>query len=146
MPTTEENYKEIIGSISQQDWQQLFDLIPEIENTLDFGDMKKIEKDENGIIQMPFWIPSPTVKKFQKIVNELPIIIVFGWSSWDEGREMANDQNFDFDSIDVLTKCKLITAIIRNNKFCDGALVSAFQSGLILKILKSMQKQITSFN
>ena len=55
-----------------------------------------------------------------------------------------NDKNFNFDSIDIPTMCKIITAIVRNNRFCDGALVSAFESGLILKILKSIKHQINA--
>jgi len=58
---------------------------------------------------------------------------------------MLNDKNFDFDSVDLVTKCKLITAIVRNDRFCEGALADTdladtFESGLILKILKSIQK------
>ena len=56
---------------------------------------------------------------------------------------MARDENFDFDSTDLITKCKLITAIVRNDRFCEGALVAAFESGLILKILKSMEKEVS---
>jgi len=60
------------------------------------------------------------------------------------GRNIARDNNIDFDTIDLLNKCKLITAIVRNNRFCEGALVSAFESGLILKILKSIEKEISA--
>ncbi len=56
---------------------------------------------------------------------------------------MARDDNFDFGTTDILKKCKLITAIVRNDRFCEGALVSAFESGLILKILKSIEKEIS---
>lgn len=55
---------------------------------------------------------------------------------------MAGDESFDFDSADLIKKCKLITAIVRNDRFCEGALVSAFESGLILKILKSIEKTV----
>jgi hypothetical protein len=57
---------------------------------------------------------------------------------------MAGDENFDFDTVDLLTKCKLITAIVRNDRFCEGALVSAFNSGLILRILKSIKKDVSA--
>jgi len=70
------------------------------------------------------------------------MIISFDWGSWDEGRKIASDENFDFDTTDLLTKCKLITAIVRNDRFCEGALVSAFESGLILKILKSIENEV----
>jgi len=72
----------------------------------------------------------------------LPIIISFDWGAWEEGRKIASNDDFDFDTLDIPEKCKLITAIVRNNRFCDGVLVSAFESGLILRILKSIEKQI----
>lgn len=56
---------------------------------------------------------------------------------------MARNEGFDFDTIDLPTTCKLITAIVRNDRFCEGALDSAFESGFMLRILKSMEKQIT---
>lgn len=37
---------------------------------------------------------------------------------------------------------KVITAILRNDRFCDGVLASHFDSGLILKVLKAIQRQI----
>jgi hypothetical protein len=35
-----------------------------------------------------------------------------------------------YNTIEIPTICKIITAIVRNNRFCDGALVSQFESGL----------------
>ena len=76
------------------------------------------------------------------IVYRLPIIISFDWGAWEEGREIASNEEFDFDTIDIPAKCKLITVIVRNDRFCDGVLVSAFESGQILRILKSIERQI----
>jgi hypothetical protein len=67
-------------------------------------------------------------------VYDLPIVITFNWNMWDEGRKMLNDTHFNYDTIDIPTKCKLITMIICSNRFSDGALVSAFETGLILKL------------
>ena len=72
----------------------------------------------------------------------MPIIISFDWGAWEKGREIASNDDFDFDTLDLPTKCKLITAIARNDRFCEGALVSSFESGLILRILKSIEKKI----
>ncbi len=58
---------------------------------------------------------------------------------------LYNDE-FDFDTLDIPEKCKLITAIERNDRFWDGALVSAFESGLISRILKSIEKQLADAN
>ena len=88
------------------------------------------------------FLPASVVSRFLEVVYAIPIIIGFDWVAWDEGRRMASDENFDFDSTDLVTKCKLITAIVRNDRFGEGALASAFESGLILKILKSMEKEV----
>ena len=136
----ENNHKEKINSFTHQDWHPLIELIPQIESTSKFGEMAGGEKDEKGIIQFPYCIQAPIVAQFLEIVYSLPIIISFDWGAWEAGRKIASDK--DFDTLDVPTKCKLITAIVRNDRFCEGALVSAFESGLILKILKSIEKQI----
>ena len=55
----------------------------------------------------------------------------------------GEDDAFDFDTVDILTICQLFTAIVRSDRFCEGALDSAFESGIVLKLLKSLQKQLT---
>ena len=91
---------------------------------------------------MPYSIGAPIVTQFHKIVYEIPIIIEFHWLNWDKLETFVKDENFDFDTIDIPTKCKVITAIVRGDRFCEGNLIAEFESGLILKILKSIEKQL----
>ncbi len=143
MPISESNHIQTLNSYTLQDWKPLLDLIPIIEQTESFGEVRiKQEADEELCIIMENWDSADIVYKFLDIVYDIPIVIDFDWSHWDEGRKMASDENFDFDTIDIPTKCKLITAFVRNDRFCDGALSGAFQRGTILKILKSIQKQL----
>lgn len=134
-----------INAYTIQDWQPLLALIPKIETTSNF-EWAGGDKGKEGIIQFPYHHPTPIDSQFLKIVYAVPIIISFDWGSWDEGRKMASDKGFDFDSIDLVTKCKLITAIVRNDRFCEGALVSACESGLIFKILRSIEKEVSDKN
>jgi len=143
MVLDENNYKERLYAFKHQDWQPLIGLIPKIESTSQFGEVVGVEKDEKGIIHFPYFIEAPIVSKFLEIVYDMPIIIDFDWGAWEKGRKIARDEDCDFNRLDLPTKCKLITAIVRNDRFCEGALVSAFESGLILRILKSIKKQIS---
>jgi hypothetical protein len=118
------------------------ELIPEIENTSVFGEWIDGDKDAEGVTIFPYINTAPIVSRFLEAVYAIPIIIDFDWASWDEGRKMASDEHFDLDTIDLVTKCRLITAIVRNDRFCEGALVSAFDAGLILRILKSIEKEV----
>lgn len=131
-----------IRSYTRKDWQPLIDLIPSIENTVVFGGWESEQKLDDGCISLPLWCKTePIVDQFIEAVYFIPIIICFNWSKWNNGRKIAKT-NFDFDTVDLVTKCKLISAIVRNDRFCEGALVSAFNSGLILKILKSIEKEV----
>ena len=132
-----------INTYTRQDWQPLFALIPKIENIAIFGEWGGGDRNEEGVIRIPYCVPAAVVSQFLEIVYAMPIVIGFDWGAWDEGRKMARDENFVFDSVDLITKCKLITAIVRNDRFCEGALVAAFESGLILNILKSMEKEVS---
>jgi len=136
------NCRDRINAYTKQDWQPLFELIPWIERTSSFGEWEPIIKDEEGAIQLPMFLPANIVSRFLEVVYAIPIIVGFDWAAWDEGRKMASDENFDFDSTDLVTKCKLITAIVRNDRFCEGALASSFESGLILRIIRSMEKEV----
>jgi len=141
IPNTE-NYIEKINAFTQEDWQPLLYLIPEIETTKVFGRYQGIAETEEGVFTLPYWITGDLIDRFVKIVYEMPIIISFDWAAWDEGRRIANDLDFDYNTIDIPTKCKLITAIVRNDRFCDGALAEAFESGWMLKVLKSIKQQL----
>ena len=93
---------------------------------------------------MPYYEPASVVSRFLEIVYDIPIMISFDWGSWDDGERMVNDEKFDFDTIDLVTKCKVVTALVRNDRYCEGTLVSAFESGLILEILRSIEREISA--
>lgn len=125
-------------------WKPLLDLIPEIERIKKYQmEIQPGRASEDGITyHLPVYQTAEVVWRFEKLAYETGIIINFDWPGWNEGRRIVTDPEFDFDSIDITTKCKVITAIVRNNRFCEGTLAGAFQSGLILKVLKSIQKQL----
>jgi len=143
---TENNHQEIINAYTLQEWKPLLELIPRIERQKSFSKRRDVFVAGNNKITLPSFVEEPIVDEFREIVYQIPIIIDFDWSHWDEGRKIAQDEHFDFDSIDIPTKCKLITAFVRNDRFCDGALASAFQRGTILKILKAMEGQALKSN
>jgi hypothetical protein len=69
------------------------------------------------------------------------LLILIG-GSWAKGYDLINDENTDYNKLDSLTLCKLITSIVRANRFVEGSLVSNFESGTILKILKALERNV----
>jgi hypothetical protein len=139
---SEDKYLNTINSYDKAHWQPLLDLIPDIEATKKFVEIVDREDKIEGVIQMPYFKVSEIVYKFHTLVDELGIMISFDWGSWQEGKDILEGKAIDFDRVDIPTKCKLISMIIRNDRFCDGYLVSTFEKGIILGMLKSIERQL----
>jgi hypothetical protein len=134
-----ENFKEHIQTLKTSDWERLFALIPKMEKTTVFGEEKGWNKLENGNLEMPFWNCSKIVDEFIHIFYDLKLCVVFDWTSWIEGRDILNQKDFDFSKLDTITLCKILTIIIRADRFNDGYLDLNFENGVIPKIIKALK-------
>jgi len=56
MTTDEKNSKRIIEALTYRDWQPLLMLIPEIENATEFGVCNGGGIDEEGCLQIHYWV------------------------------------------------------------------------------------------
>lgn len=136
------NISSHLNKLSNRDWEKLFSLIPQIEETKKFiegGGLIEDVNDPNSFIITPI-IEIKIVHDFQKVLAKLGLIINFDWGGWDEGRIIAKKMNFE--NLDTVTLLKLLTAFVRNNRFCDGALAARFEDRTIEKILKEIKKNI----
>ena len=75
---------------------------------------------------------SDITQSFVKTAYELKLVLNFDWGEWPEGKAMLQNKSQDFDNLDLATLCKLITTIIRADRFNDGYLISRFENGTIL--------------
>jgi hypothetical protein len=139
---TPENFREVINSYDRAKWEPMLALIPEIERTREFGRIAGGEQVGENVSMEMYYVPDQVVRKFTEIAYEMPVIFDFDWMSWGEGSRIAMDENFDFDMIDIPEKCKLITAFVRNDRFCEGYLIGRFRAGQVLRILRSIERQV----
>lgn len=131
-----------IAKITKEQWQQLFDLIPIISKTKIFGIDPPPIKSKEGLATWQVVQPAEVVDKFFYTAYDIGIIHSFDWGHWEEGKKLVNNPKTDFNKLDIKTLCMLITAIVRNDRFCEGALVSAFENGIILKLLKALKVNV----
>ena len=128
-----------IAKITIEQWQRLFKLIPVISRTKNFGKISPIRKTQEGYFTLAYIQPSPIVQRFQSTVYEIGIILDFDWAHWDEGKKILANPKTDFNKLDIKTLCMLITTIVRNDRFCEGSLVDAFEDGTMLRLLKALK-------
>ncbi|MCB1177951.1 MAG: hypothetical protein KDK36_10265 [Leptospiraceae bacterium] len=131
-----EEYISRIESLNKGDFVRLLELIPQFQMNPDFG---KMEKGDESTGNLPFYAPSELVSEFLKIIEEMGIIIDFDWIKWNEGVEILKNPDYDFQSLNKVTLCKLITAIVKNDRFTEGYLLSKFNDGSLLKIIQTFE-------
>ena len=140
--TTPENLSKHIDSLSYQDWKMLLGLLPEIKRTKKFGKLVGAEKMPDGTVSLPYWSEDEIVSKFYNTSYFLGLVVVFDWSGWQEGIVILNNPMVDFKEFDINTLCKLLTVIIRSDKFCEGYMINCFETGTIAQILEALQSKI----
>lgn len=140
--TRPETLKDHIASINYKDWCLLFDMLPEIKSAKKFSTLMGSKRMANGSISLPYWAESEVVSKFFNTAYFLGIVVVFDWSAWQEGIEILNNHESDYNKYELPVLCKLLTTIIRSDKFCEGYMISCFETGVVTGIIEAMQNKV----
>ena len=109
------NEKDILN-YSYKDFQHLLEMIPRIR-----------KKDS---------LPNDLISDFILGISKSKILIDFDWIEWEEGNEIIENEKFDYNSLSLISLCKLVTAIIQSEKYIDGGLRDYFEDGTILRVLE----------
>lgn len=90
-----------------------------------------------GAGQFPRVDYSPIVQEFVEGLYHRRLMVQFDWSRWNRGRRLAK-KPAGIEQASAPDCQKLITAIVRNDRFCEGALLSALEHGLIQACLQRL--------
>ncbi len=92
----------------------------------------------DGVIQMPWFDYSDEVLVFLRDITGAGWIQPIDWTAWASspaGRRMQTD----VDAIDVATPedlVRLLTTIVRGDRFSEGTIASAFERGILQRIAR----------
>ena len=108
-------------------------------DTPDFspGTWKGGERQEDGAIQMPWFCASDIVDHFVQAAYDLGWVRNFDWPQWMGTKEAIRLRD-DPEALGIATDdqlAKLLTVIIRQDRFVEGSIEEAFESGFIRAIL-----------
>jgi hypothetical protein len=135
MFTEEIQLEDHLVRICMPDWQRLLDLIPILEEKESYGRW-------SGEEQQPYLIPAEEVHQFKKLVYDLGLVVVYDWSKWEKGHNAWRMKAYDFSRMDVPEICKMITLLVRADRFTEGFLVEAFERRVILQILLALRQKV----
>lgn len=120
--------------------EALASLLPEFEaGGFACGEWRGGEEQRPGVIAMPWFALSEPVRRFVRTTyDEEWVLSDFAWTSWADTPE-AQTLREDRDALAQATPeqlAKLLTMLIRRNKFVEGALAGDCESGLLTAVLR----------
>jgi hypothetical protein len=118
----------------------LAELVPILEAPdADFGHWEGGSAGTDGVLQMPWFAFGPTGGAFRAAVGRGGWVIAgFDWMTWlqtDEGQTLRDRP----ETVETATPDQLaylLTAIVRSDRFVEGSIAGAFESGLLTRIAK----------
>ena len=117
----------------------LLELLPVLESP-DFvaGKWRGGEKDAGGVIHMPWFELSRDAEAFVRTLGKHGWVFVFDWMAWqDEARELI-DGGLEHADVDDIRR--LFTTLVRSDRFVEGRLAWAFESGLVARMVRRLRE------
>ena len=110
---------------------------------VNFGESPRIEDaDKNRVSLLPATL-SETVLEFVHACYDENFVQSFDWSEWSHQHQAELSDEAFIAFADIARIVRLLTTHIRADRFCDGHLLSVFEDGTIVRILKRL-KEISS--
>lgn len=97
------------------------------------------ERNKAGVLIFPWVEQYPLIQDFVSFMYENSLMVKFDWTEWQVGRDWyALDDENKYQQLNIETALKLLTAVIRNDRFNEGALVRAFEDTSFPKIIQKL--------
>jgi hypothetical protein len=116
----------------------LAELVPVLEAPdADFGHWQDGSGGTDGVLHLPWFEFGPAADAFRAAVGRGGWVIVgFDWMTWlqsDEGQALR-DRPGAVETATPEQLGHLLTAIVRSDRFVEGSIAGAFESGLLTRI------------
>ena len=119
--------------------KKVLEFLPKFQDAkLEPGKWYSSEQINEKTSTFPCYEYSNVVSRFLNTLYNEEFIYSFDWSNWEYGVKLSRNPEL-IQKANLLTLRKLMTAHIRNDRFCEGHLASVFKSGLVVKILERLR-------
>ena len=131
----------------QERLQALADFLPLFEQSgFEFGEWIANPKSETGVLMMPYYSWSDTAHLFVKTAYDTGWVLNFDWPAWKQTDEAIGlrDDAAALAAAAPEQLARLLTVLIRQDRFVEGALGSAYEAGLLMSILRRAAELVTA--
>jgi len=133
----------VSGSVPTRDLAPIVAFLPELESAgFSPGCWRGGAPGPSGAIQAPWFEYSPRMEALLAEIRRAGLVLMgFDWMAWldsPEGRGFRDDPG-RIEQAAEIELARLLTAIIRGDRFIEGNIAGAFESGHLLRIIRRMK-------
>jgi len=130
---------EHLKSIPGKDWKPLFDLLPDLF-TADIFQSLVQGQDEDAVLYAPPTTTSDELgTRLANVCGWLNIVPAFDWTQWDQGFATLDDPYTDYNALDAVALCKLLSAIFHRDRYAHGYLDAMIDRGTVARIVNALR-------
>jgi hypothetical protein len=112
--------------------------LPDLERGMHFGEWRGGNADERGVIQMPWFDFSTAARAFVADLGRCGWVTPFDWPAWaatERGRRLVTDPAA-IAGASVEDLGRILTTLVRGDRFSEGTLVNAYETGVLTAIVR----------
>jgi Family of unknown function (DUF6508) len=114
--------------------------LPEFEKPgFEFGKLVTPPSSKPGVIIMPYFALGPVAESLDRTCYDMGWVLRgFDWPAWmstPEAIELRDDPSV-LERATFEQLARLLTVLIRQDRFVEGALAAAYKDGLLVRILR----------
>jgi hypothetical protein len=130
-----------------EDWKALWEAVDVLAGETTFATWSggnivgttTVDGEERPVRQMPYPVYSKAVEEVRQRLGALGLMIPFDWMNW-EGVDRYLENPSDLATAPVADSVRLLTAIQRAERFGDGNIEGALESGLMQSALARLRR------
>ena len=130
-------------------FNEMFGLIQVLEQTdpKDLVTWQTPETKDKNTFAFPHPVYAPVVDQWLRAFDQSGLEIPYDWGRWLSDRNFTNRwSELDYSALSAAEICKVFTALVRSERFCDGSIGGFFREGNMIKCLRVLEEQIKQNN
>ncbi len=101
-------------------------------------DTTVVEGVERPVVTVPYAVYSDAVHRTIQSLYALGAVVAFDWPAWEGVDRYRGDR--ELDAATVAHAVRMVTAIIRADRFCEGTIAATLDDGTFLAALRRLRR------
>lgn len=127
------------------DWGPVVDCLALLEGEFDAGGWAPSWTDDEGVTHLGYASLSDDAMHVVRVLGEQQVVAPFDWPDWMQAHGSSLLANIERVADADLEDCRrLLTALVRGDRFSEGMLLGMFQRGVVAAILRRVEHILTT--